>query len=297
MPASTTRLKAELALDAKATLGEGPVWHERRKKLFWVDILEKKLHEFDAGSGRDRAFDTGQFIGSLAVQKRGGLILALQHGFAFFNSRTKKIQPICDPDASHQHNRFNEGKCDPAGRFWAGTMDLDAKRGRGSLFWLDAKLKVRRVLKNLSIPNGMAWSRDARTMYFIDSARQMIGAFDYDQASGTIQNRRVAVRIPKRAGVPDGMTMDNEGLLWVAMWGGCKVTRWNPQNGKLLQTISLPVSLVTSCAFGGTNMDILFITSARTSLSKAALLREPLAGGIFYINPGVSGMADCLFAG
>jgi sugar lactone lactonase YvrE len=297
MAAFKTRLKVELALDAKATLGESPVWHARRKKLYWVDILEKKLHEFDPASGKDRPFDTGQVIGSLAIRKKNGLILGLHNGFAFFNLRTQKIRPISDPDASHPHNRFNDGKCDAAGRFWAGAMDLDAKRGCGSLFCLDEKLKVRRVLKNLSVPNGMAWSRDAQTMFFVDSARQTIWAFDYNQETGTIRNRRVAVRIPKHAGVPDGMTMDAEGKLWVGLWGGGKVGCWNPENGKMLQTISLPVSLVTSCAFGGTNLDTLFITSARTTLSKMALLREPLAGGVFCVSPGVSGKADHPFAG
>ena len=231
MAAVKAQLKAELALDAKATLGEGPVWHARRKKLCWVDILEGKLHEFDPLSGHDRAFDTGQFIGNLAIRKKGGLILGLQHGFAFFDWRTKKIMPICKPDTAHPQNRFNDGKCDPAGRFWAGTMNLNARRGDGRLFCLDENLKVRSVLQNLSIPNGLAWSKDAQTMFFIDSARQIIWAFDYNQETGMIRNRRVIVRIPKREGVPDGMTMDNEGMLWVALWGGGKIARWNPKNG------------------------------------------------------------------
>ena len=137
----------ELALDAKATLGEGPMWHARRKKLYWVDILEKKLHEFDPPTGRDRAFNAGQFVGCVAARKKGGLMLGLQHGFAYFNFRTRKVRRLCDPDASRPNNRLNDGKCDPAGRFWAGTMDLDAKADQGSLFCLDTNLRVRRVLR------------------------------------------------------------------------------------------------------------------------------------------------------
>lgn len=287
----------ELALDAKATLGEGPMWHARRKKLYWVDILEKKLHEFDPPTGRDRAFNAGQFVGCVAARKKGGLMLGLQHGFAYFNFRTRKVRRLCDPDASRPNNRLNDGKCDPAGRFWAGTMDLDAKADQGSLFCLDTNLRVRRVLRTLAIPNGMAWSLDTQTMFFIDSGLQVVWAFDYDRDTGRVSNRRAVIRIPKRAGVPDGMTIDAEGMLWVALWGGGRVVRWNPQTGKLLQTISLPISLVTSCAFGGSNLDVLFITSARISLRKPALLREPLAGGVFRAHTGVNGIADYPFAG
>lgn len=289
--------KVELALDAKATLGEGPMWHAHRKKLYWVDILGEKLHEFDPSTGRDRAFNAGQFVACVAARKKGGLMLGLQHGFTYFNFRTRKIRRLCAPPASRPNNRFNDGKCDPAGRFWAGIMDLDAKAHQGSLFCLDTNLRVRRVLRKLTIPNGMAWSLDAQTMFFIDSGFQVVWAFDYNLGTGRISNRRPVIRIPKRDGLPDGMTIDAEGMLWVALWGGGQVARWNPQTGKRLQTITVPVSLVTSCAFGGSNLDVLYITSARTTLRKEALLREPLAGGIFCVKPGVRGVPDYQFAG
>jgi sugar lactone lactonase YvrE len=287
----------ELALDAKATLGEGPMWHARRKKLYWVDILEKKLHEFDPPTGCDRAFNAGQFVGCVAARKKGGLVLGLQHGFAYFNFRTKKICQLIETGFVRSGNRINDGKCDPAGRFWAGTMNLNARANHGSLLYLDTDLHVRQVLHNLTIPNGIIWSLDMRTMFFIDSGRQIVWAFDYDGAAGQILNRRAVIRIAKRDGVPDGMTIDAEGMLWVALWGGGRVTRWNPQSGKLLQTVPLPVSLVTSCAFGGAKLDVLFITSARTSLGKDALSKEPLAGGIFRVPTDVCGIPSHPFRG
>ncbi|HZT22999.1 MAG TPA: SMP-30/gluconolactonase/LRE family protein [Verrucomicrobiae bacterium] len=288
---------AELVLDARATLGECPVWDARREKLYWVDILERKLHEFDVSTGRDRAFNTGQFIGSLAIRKKGGLVLGLHHGFGFFNLRTQKIQPICEPEALRPDNRFNDGKCDPAGRFWAGSMDCDARPRQGSLFCLDTNHNVRRVLRNLSIPNGITWSQDGEIMFFIDSAFPIVWAFDYDPASGRISRRRPVIRISSREGVPDGMTIDAEGMLWVALWGGGCITQWNPKNGNLLRKIPLPVSLVSSCTFGGPGLRDLYVTSARMSLKPSALSREPLAGGIFRLQPGVSGIPDYFFGG
>ena len=290
-------LGIELALDAKATLGEGPIWHIRRQKLYWVDILEKKLYEFDPSTEHNRAFDVGQFIGCVVVRKRGGLILGLQRGFAHFNFRTRKIGQLFETGFVRSSNRINDGKCDPVGRFWAGTMNLDAKANQGSLVCLDTNFRARQVLQNLTIPNGMVWSSDERTMFFIDSGHQIVWAFDYDGDTGQISNRRPAIRIAKRDGVPDGMTIDAEGMLWIALWGGGRVTRWDPQSSKLLQTIPLPVSLVTSCAFGGPRLDVLFITSARTSLGKVTLSKEPLAGGIFRVPTDVCGIPSHPFTG
>jgi sugar lactone lactonase YvrE len=295
VPAS--RHEVELALDARATLGECPLWHEQRKKLYWVDILEKEIHEFDPSSGKDRTYYVGHFVGCVGIRKKGGLILGLHHALAHFDFRTKSVRPICRPGGLRRANRFNDGKCDPAGRFWAGTMDLGARPGRGSLYVLNSQLRVRCVLNGVTISNGMAWSLDARTLYYIDSASQDIWAFDYDRRTGNIYNRRIAFRIPKRLGLPDGMTIDVEGMLWVALWGGGRVARWNPQTGNLLETIRLPVSLVTSCSFGGPGLSVLFITSARTSLNRTGLAREPLAGGLFRVEPGPIGTANHQFAG
>jgi sugar lactone lactonase YvrE len=176
-------------------------------------------------------------------------------------------------------------------------MSVNVRPKQGSLFCLAQDLTARRVLANVTISNGLAWSRDTRTLYFIDSATQSVWAFDYEVNTGNLGNRRQAIRIPKRDGAPDGMTIDADGMLWVAHWGGGRITRWNPKTGRLLRTCRLPISLVTSCAFGGPNLDELFITSARDSLTPQQLARESLAGGLFRMRPGVTGLADRSFAG
>jgi sugar lactone lactonase YvrE len=167
----------------------------------------------------------------------------------------------------------------------------------GALYCLDADLTVHRKIERVSISNGLAWSPDQRTMYFVDSPTRVVGAFDYDKSSGEIANRRVAVRIPDGMGFPDGMSIDEEGMLWIALWDGAAVRRWNPANGELLDTIPLPVTRPTSCVFGGENFDELYITSARSRLDEQTLTGQPLAGGIFRCRPGVRGGPAWNFAG
>ncbi len=287
----------ELVVDAKATLGEGPIWHAQRQVLYWVDILEKKVHIYDPAANQDRAIDVGQYVGTVVPRKSGGLMLALHHGFASLDPDTQQLQIIHDPESHLPDTRFNDGKCDPAGRFWAGTMSLTGAAGAGSLYCMDKDLRVRKILDKVTVSNGIAWSLDHKTMYFIDTPTQAVAAFDYDIETGSIANRRVVVSIPKEDGLPDGMTIDAEGMLWVAHWGGSRVTRWNPANGKLLQTISVPAAQTTACWFGGPDLDVLYITSARHGLNERALAEQPYAGGIFCVRPGVRGLEAYEFAG
>ena len=289
--------KVELVLDAKAQLGEGPLWHGHRKTLFWVDIFQRELHEFNPSTGKDRVIKLSQFISCVVPRRKGGLMLGLRRGLAHFNLRTNQVKMICQPDRAKPGNRFNDGKCDPAGRFWAGTMAVNEAPKRGSLFCLSPDYSCRRVLTGITVSNGLAWSRDAKTMFYVDSTRPRIFAFDYDCETAGVRRQRMLCRIPKRDGVPDGICLDADDNLWVAHWGGSRVTKWNIKNGKLLRTIRLPVSHPTSCAFGGEKLDQLFITSARIPLSCQQLQREPLAGGIFMIRPGSIGLPACEFAG
>ena len=297
MPTRRSTSNVELVVDAKAPLGEGPLWHVRRQSLFWVDILGGRLHEFSPRTGRDRAVDVGQYIGCVLPRGRGGLLLGLQHGLAWFDLRTRRHKMFAAPEGGRKGQRCNDGKCDPAGRLWVGAMSVKLLRGKGRLYSVNPDLGVRQVLDKLTIPNGLAWSHDARTMYFIDSAAQAVAAFDYDLETGGIRRRRVLIRIPKRDGTPDGMSIDAEGMLWVAHWGGWRVTRWDPVKRRLLQTVWLPVSQVTSCAFGGKNLDELYVTSARDGLSERKLAQEPAAGGVFRCRPGVRGLPAHEFAG
>jgi sugar lactone lactonase YvrE len=280
-------LRAELLLDAKATLAEGPCWDSQRRLLHWVDIDEGRLHTCDPETRQDRAVLVQQPIGAAVLRHTGGLLLALRDGFFRFDPATEACVPLADPEAHLPDNRFNDGKCDPAGRFWAGTMGRAPNLG--SLYCLDTDLVVHRRVEGVSISNGLAWSPDERVMYYVDSRTRAVSAFDYDKATGQIEGRRVVIRIPDGMGLPDGMSIDEAGMLWIALWDGGAVGRWNPATGELLDQIPLPVSRPTSCAFGGTDLDQLYITSARAGLSADALARQPLAGGIFRCTPGVRG--------
>lgn len=225
-------------------------------------------------------------------------MVALHHGFASLDLETEELTIIHDPEAHLPGTRFNDGKCDPAGRFWAGTMSLGSDPpGAGSLYVMDTDLSVRRALEKVTISNGIVWSLDHSTMYYIDTPTREVSAFDYDIETGAISNRRAAVTIPEGYGSPDGMAIDVEGMLWVAVWGSSEVSRWDPTSGELLQTISVPATQVTACAFGGPDLDQLYITTARIRLDEQALADQPHAGGLFRARPGVRGVEAYEFAG
>jgi len=290
-------IEAQLELDAKATLGEGPCWDARTQSLYWVDIEEHKLHIYDPSKRVDRAIGVGQPIGAAVIRKSGGLALALQQGFYAFDPDAETLEPLRDPEPHLPENRFNDGKCDPAGRFWAGTMALSEAPDCGGLYCLDTDLTVYKKIEKVGISNGLSWGLDGRVMYYVDSLTREVVAFDYDKPSGEIGNRRVVIQIPDGMGFPDGMSIDEEGTLWIALWDGAMVGRWDPANGALLDEIPLPVSRPTSCVFGGKNLDELYITSARSRLDKETLAAQPLAGGLFKCRPGIRGGPAWDFAG
>lgn len=277
----------ELVLDAHAELGEGPIWDASTKTLLWVDLLRGQVHRFDPATRVDDCLELGQPVGAAAVRAAGGLVLALRDGFAV--KADGQLQWIADTERDKPQNRMNDGKCDPAGRFWAGTMALDSMPGAGSLYRLDPDHTVTRVLDGVTISNGLGWSPSNDTMYFIDTGQQGVDAFDYDHATGNVRNRRRLVDIPKDSGVPDGMAVDADGYLWVALCFGWAVHRYAP-DGSLDQIVELPVSLVTSCAFGGPDLTDLYITSGRLGLSDEALREQPQAGALFRYRPGVAGL-------
>ena len=290
----------ELLLDTKAELGEGPIWHAASQRLYWVNIMAGDVHVYDPATNTDRFITVGQPVGTVVPRRSGGVMLAVRHGFASLDLDSGAVAMLADADTDRPENRFNDGKCDPAGRFWAGSMLNGAGEKdppHGSLYSLDANHQVRRRLGDVRISNGLAWSPDKRTMYFVDSPDHRVDAFDYDDATGEISHRRTAVAIDREYGMPDGMTIDAEGMLWVAGWGGGQVSRWNPATGQFLETIHVPASQSSACAFGGPNLDLLYITSARTGLDAATLAREPRAGGLFVARPGAKGLEAFEFAG
>lgn len=291
------KLTAELLLDAHAIVGEGPIWDDEQQLLYWVDIMANTLFTYTPTTGESRAFDVGQHVGTVVPRTSGGVMLAVYDGFAAFDLATQQLSLINNPESHLPNNRFNDGKCDPAGRFWAGTMAYEDQTTQGSLYRLDPDLTVHKMLDNLAISNGIVWSLDQRTMYFVDSFAYDVKAFDYDLATGDITNGRPVIHIPREMGIADGMTIDTEGMLWVAHFGGSRVCRWHPGTGEILQTIHLPVSQVTACAFGGPELDTLYITSAAIGLSDEALQQEPHAGGLFVAKPGQRGLPAFRFTG
>jgi sugar lactone lactonase YvrE len=287
----------ELVVDAKAILGEGAAWSVERKCLYWVDIQGKAVHVFNPAGGLDRVIRVEQQVGTLALRQSGGLVLAMENGLYFLDEDSGQVEFIADPESGLQGNRFNDGKCDPGGRFWAGTMSTVGQRQAGSLYRMDHDRRVRKMVGGITTSNGLTWSLDRRTMYYIDTPTGEVSAFDYDDLSGEISNRRAVVRVAPGDGHPDGMTIDAEGMLWVAMWEGWQVNRYDPHTGEKLDSIPVPVARVTSVAFGGDAFEELYITTARLQLAGDELTKQPHAGGLFKIRPGVRGVPGFSFLG
>jgi sugar lactone lactonase YvrE len=288
---------ADLIFEAKAELGEGAIWHAQQQVLYWVDILGKRFWRYDPATGAHDSFDIGQYVGTVVPRKKGGVVLALHRGIATYDLKTKKLGMVVDVEDNKPMLRFNDGKCDPSGRFWAGTMMVQGSAPMGTLFCLRLDWRAEKKLTGVGCSNGIVWSLDQKTMYFIDTALWSVDAFTYDAATANICNRRVAIKIPKDFGYPDGSTLDAEGMLWVAHFGGARVTRWNPVTGQLLETVPLPTSNITSCAFGGPQLDRLYVTSARVALSPEKQAAEPHAGGLFCLDVGVKGIEAFEFLG
>jgi sugar lactone lactonase YvrE len=273
-----------IVMDHRCLLGEGPVWDAKRKVICWIDILNGIIHEYSPAQQTHQTIPVHQMIGSLAVCSNGNFIAALQNGFAFVDRKTGEIKMIANPEEQLPNNRFNEGKCDPAGRFWAGTMSLDEEAGAGNVYVIHHDLAPEKKIGTVTISNGMAWSLDQKTFYYIDTPTCKIVAYDYDKNTGHINNKRVIIKNDEKDGYPDGMTIDDEGMLWIAHWDGWQVTRWNPGTGEKLHSIKLPVAKVTSCSFGGDNLEDLYITSAKVGLTEGQLEKQPYAGALFVIQ-------------
>jgi sugar lactone lactonase YvrE len=276
-------------------LGEGVCWHPARQTVWWIDILGRRFYEAPPGGGPPRVLECAQMIGAVAPTRTGGLVAALHEGIYLVDPDSGAMSPCAAPaDHDAGNFRFNDGKVDPAGRFWAGTMALDQRPGQSRLFRFGADRTVAVLREGVSVSNGIAWSPDNRTMYYIDSPTRTVQAFAFDLEHGTIGPPRVAIRFADTDGYPDGCTLDAEGHLWIAHWGAAKVTRWDMRAERLLETISLPVRNVTSCAFGGAQLNQLFITTAKDE--KSAVV-EPEAGYIFRLDPGTTGPELPGFAG
>ena len=280
--------------DVHAVLGEGPVWVGRDRALYWVDIKGRRIFRL-ADSGELSRWPTPFRVGSLAPHEKGGFIAGTDQGIAEVDLDTGRLQIIFHPEEHLPGNRFNDGKVDRSGRFWAGTMDDQERQAIGTLYRIDPDLSWTSIDEGYKVTNGPAFSPLGDIMYHNDSARQVTYAFDLD-ADGKATNRRTLIEFGDGDGFPDGMTVDSEGCLWIAFWDGWCVRRFSPA-GELLETVEVPVARPTSCAFGGAELDELYITSASVGLDESQLRMQPNAGGLFMFTPGVQGLAEAPFAG
>lgn len=279
----------------ESTLGEGAIWHQ--SVLYWVDILGKYVHIYDPATEKHREIPLDECVGTVVPRASGGLVVALQHGFAHVDLESGKVTPLGQPVDSRPETRFNDGKCDPAGRLWAGTMGFNSEPGLGSLYMLDVDGRVEEKIPGVTISNGICWSKDAKQMYYIDTPTQQVWGFDYDIETGEIGGKRVVVEIDPSEGSPDGMTIDADDNLWIALWGGSAVVCHNPTTGERLHKIDLPCEQVTSCAFGGPNLDDLYITTARVGYSEEKLVQQPFAGRLFHVRVDAKGVPAFAYAG
>jgi len=285
-----------LVVDCHNLLGEGPWWDAATGILLWVDIDGRLLQRFDPRSGRTSGRELDQAASAVAARAGGGLALAMEDGVWITESDAGVARRLVAIEAGDALTRMNDAACDRAGRLWVGSMARDGQPRAGALYRVGQDGSVERVLDGVSISNGIDWSPDDRIMYYVDSALRRVDILDYDLATGRASGRRTLIELPDDAGLPDGLTVDAEGYLWVAMWEGWSVRRYSP-TGDLDRIVRLPVSKVTSCAFGGADLGDLYITSASSGLSDAEQEDQPLAGGLFAVRPGVRGREATPFGG
>ncbi|MEM7105771.1 MAG: SMP-30/gluconolactonase/LRE family protein [Bacteroidota bacterium] len=292
---SEDSMTVELVHDIQNALGEGSIWNHKTGELYWVDIEGHALFTWDTKAKEPTKFEVGQHIGTVVPAIDGNIIIALRTGIFRLNPKTRDMTKFSQPESDTAGIRMNDGKCDPGGRFWVGSMHFDQIKYAANLFRIDHDGTTTKMLDSITISNGINWSLDHKTMYYIDTPDGNVKAFDYDNSTGDISNGRVVVTIPDTMGFPDGMTIDAEGKLWIALWNGNSVTRWDPETGKLLQTIKVPAHNVTSCAFGDDDLSTLYITTARLDMTDEELEAMPYAGGVFKVKPGVKGVPAHFF--
>jgi sugar lactone lactonase YvrE len=285
----------DLVLDAHAELGEGPIWDDERQRLMFVDIMRGVVHEFDPVSGSDRTYEVGEPVGAIALTRRGVYMLAVKSGFMTLDPATGITARAALVESDVPDNRMNDGYVDARGRFWAGTMNMYGRR-HGSLYRLDPDGRVSRMIGGVTVSNGVDWSPDGTLMYYVDTATGRIDVFDFDEARGVISNHRVLVSVPHTAGHPDGLIVDADGFLWLALWAGGAIHRYAP-DGSLDQAIPMPATHPTKCAFGGPDLADLYVTTAWIELRAEGRQAQPHAGGVYRLRPGARGRAPHRFGG
>ena len=294
--ARSASVSVEVFADLRADVGEAPHWDERTKSLLFVDLTGGVVFRYDRSGMALGSFSVGQEVGAVVPRRGGGLVLAVRDGIAVASDTGEGFEITAPVEREISGNRMNDAKCDPAGRLFAGTTAFDFSPRSAALYRVEPDWSFEQIARDVTQSNGIAWSPDGSRMYFIDSATQGVDVFDYDARTGSAGNRRRLVTIDRAHGIPDGMTADSQGNVWVACFGGGAVRCFSPA-GVLLEEIFLPVSQVTSCAFGGPELADLYVTSAAYRLSPGQLKRQPHAGATFVCRPGAAGLPASSFAG
>lgn len=288
--------KVELSLKVKAKLGEGAFWDHKEKVLYWVDIEDRKVFLFDPLTKSNRVFETPSRVGTVVPKNKDEAVIALEDGIYILNTQSGGISLLSDVESKMRENRFNDGKCDPNGNLWVGSMHLDQSAPKANLYKISPSGESTKMLDSVTISNGIVWTKDKSTMYYIDTPTGHIRAFDYNSDTSEISNERIAVVIPESLGYGDGMTIDEEDKLWVALWNGNSVVRFDPESGELLEKIKVPAHNVTSCSFGGPNFETLYITTSSLDMNEEESKKFPNAGSLFEVKPGVKGVKGNFFA-
>jgi sugar lactone lactonase YvrE len=283
-------------LDIKASLGECPVWSPEEQALYWVDINAPSLNCFEPATGRNHAMPMPEAIGCFALRKSGGFIVALRTGVWLARKDGTLERKVADAPYDPAHHRFNDGRCDPTGRFFVGSMNEKRDANSATLIRIDPDFRATELLTDVMISNGLAWSPDGRTMYHADTPAHVVRAYDYDTARGTISNQRVFAHWTGETDRPDGAAVDSAGNYWVAFYRGGKVVQLSPE-GKVLGEYATPALCPTMCAFGGPDLRTLYVTSARQMREADELARLPQSGGIFALAVDVPGLPEPRFAG
>ena len=285
---------ASCVLPWGAQLGECPVWSPTEQRLYWVDILHPAVYRYDPKTGQNESCELSKLVSAILLAENDLLLVATQDGIEWLNFDEATLEPFVHPEEGIRENRLNDAKVGPGGSVWVGSMRVDASKPSGGLYRITTDQVVERKATGITVSNGLGWSPDGSTFYFVDTVPGLIYAYDFDPGVGTLNNRRIFATVPEKDGRPDGLTVDSDGGVWCAIWDGWRVNRYAP-DGTLERIIDLPVPRPTSITFGGEDLKTLYITTARTRLPASTLTDAPLSGGVFECSPGFTGLPTHFF--
>ncbi len=292
---SYKEVTAKLEFEIMALLGEGAFWNHKTQEFYWVDIEGKKLNIYNPQLKENKSIEMPSLIGTVVPYTEDEAVVALLNGIYKVNLQSEELILLSDVESNMPENRFNDGKCDPNGNLWVGSMHFEQSRPNASVYKINEKGESVKMIDSVTISNGIVWTKDSKTMYYIDTPTGNIKAYDFNPESSTISNGRIAVEVSEEHGFPDGMAIDEDDMLWVGMWNGNAVVRFNPKTGKLISKIAVPAHNVTSCAFGGENLDVLYITTSSLDMTEEEQNTYPMAGSIFIADPGIKGVKSRFF--